>query len=90
MENSKIVKNFIDKWHENKISYCHWKSIDHLKEAYDGTTDLDILVDFTNMNLAEQLVLGGGFIRMKTSALRTYPGVEDFIAYDSLNDTFIH
>ena len=62
MENSKIVKNFIDKWHENKISYCHWKSIDHLKEAYDGTTDLDILVDFTNMNLAEQLVLGGGFI----------------------------
>jgi thymidylate kinase len=87
---SKIVENFIEKWHENNISYCHWKSIDHLKEAYEGVTDLDILVDFLDMNEAEKQILDSGFIRMKTSVLRTYPGVEDYISYDSVNDKFIH
>lgn len=47
----------MDEWESKKVNYCHWKSIDHLKEAYQGITDLDILVESNQMNLAEMIIM---------------------------------
>ncbi len=87
---SSYVEHLLSAWHENQVEYCHWKSIDHLKESLDGRTDLDILVSRSCAVEAERWILSCGFVPMITAAPRSYPGVNDYVAYDSELDRFIH
>lgn len=84
------VKNLLAAWHEHQVEYCHWKSVDHLDEALDGRTDLDILVEPDSAARAEQCIVASGFVPMRTAVPRSYPGVHDYVAYDAALDRFIH
>lgn len=66
----------------NKVSYCHWKSTNHLKETMEGITDIDVLFDSNQANLVEKLILEMGFERFETANLRSYPGIHDYICLD--------
>ncbi len=90
MNESAVVRKLFNRWEEEKIVYCHWKSIDHLAEALAGITDLDVLVKYSNSINAEKAIHENFFVQMKTAPLRQYPGVHDYIAYDSEANLIIH
>lgn len=87
---SPVVRNLLKSWESKGVSYCHWKSTDHLAAAMSGETDLDILVSITDGSLAENIAAKCGFTELDTAVLRRYPGVKDFVAYDRSLDRFIH
>lgn len=76
------IVRFFELLKTNKVSYCHWKSTNHLKETMEGITDIDVLFDSNQANLVEKLILEMGFERFETANLRSYPGIHDYICLD--------
>ncbi len=83
-----ICTRLFDDFHEQKISYCHWKSNEHLLEGLAGTTDLDIIVD--QRENVEKILQQNGFKRFEPSWFVAYPGLEDYIGYDTKSGRLVH
>ena len=77
------IKKMLDAFEENGISYCHWKSNEHLKEALDGDTDLDVLFDPAERVKLEKVLDGCGLKRFRSVPLMQYNAIEDFIGFDA-------
>lgn len=71
-----------DAFEEHQINYCHWKSNEHLKEALDGDTDLDVLFDPAQRVELERVLDGCGLKRFRSTPLMQYNAIEDFIGFD--------
>ncbi|MBR0410342.1 MAG: hypothetical protein IJI25_04955 [Eubacterium sp.] len=67
---------------EHKIIYCHWKSNEHLGEALDGDTDLDVLFDPAQRTELERIFDECGLKRFRATPLMQYNAIEDFIGFD--------
>lgn len=67
---------------ENSIDYCHWKSNEHLGEALDGDTDLDVLFDPAQRTELERVFDECGLKRFRATPLMQYNSIEDFIGLD--------
>ncbi|MGX8712803.1 MAG: hypothetical protein ACSW8I_03845 [bacterium] len=78
----KSIENVIKSFEERDIKYCHWKSNEHLKEALDGDTDLDVLFDPAQRVQLEMVLDKCGMKRFRSTPLMQYNGIEDFIGYD--------
>lgn len=78
----KSIKNMLDAFEEHQINYCHWKSNEHLKDALEGNTDLDVLFDPVQRVELEKVLDGCGLKRFRSTALMQYNAIEDFIGYD--------
>ena len=72
------------------ITYCHWKSTDHIKATLRGDTDLDILICKNNISRFEKEISSLGFKELKTVHLRSYPGIKDFIGLDNQSGKWVH
>jgi len=79
-----------DKWNENNVLYCHWKSNEHLYEGLVGVTDLDILVSKDNKDLAREILANVGFISVVSQYGSRYNDVEDWIICDKETGKLIH
>lgn len=86
---AKIYEVF-SRFNEHHISYCHWKSIDHLEATYLGDTDIDVLFARNQRALIEIILAKCGFVRMATAAMRSYPGIMDYIALDEDSGKWVH
>lgn len=87
---SQLAMDVFAAWDAAAVSYCHWKSIDHLDAALAAKTDLDVLVARADAEQAEAAARASGFVRFNTVPLRAYPGIEDFIAYDPGVGRLVH
>lgn len=85
-----LVERLFGAWNEHRIRYCHWKSTDHLDATMQGRTDIDVLVDARQANLAEVLAVRAGYERFETDVLRTYPGVLDYVGLDEEAGRWVH
>lgn len=90
MQMLEIVKLLVDNLAENKATYCHFKSNEHLDAALWGDTDLDILFDSEQVSLVEDAIFRAGFIRMKAVGNRKYQGIEDYIGIDDKEGKIVH
>jgi hypothetical protein len=90
MNFSEVVINLFSKWNKEQFVYCHWKSTNHLKESFLAKTDLDVLIDRSNVEPAVASALQLGFVELKTTHFRGYPSVRDFVAYDNVLKSWIH
>jgi hypothetical protein len=72
------------------IAYCHWKSNEHLGAALDGLTDLDVLVDQHAGSDLQPILAVSGFKRFAAPPLRSYPGIEDYLAFDQGSGRLVH
>lgn len=72
----------LDAFEEHQINYCHWKSNEHLREALDGDTDLDVLFDPAQRVELERVLDGCGLKRFRSTPLMQYNAIEDFIGFD--------
>jgi len=78
----KSIKLLLDSLEEHNILYCHWKSNEHLLEALDGDTDLDVLFDPIQRVELEQVLDSCGLKRFRSTPLMQYNAIEDFIGFD--------
>ena len=67
---------------DNNICYCLWKSNEHLEEALEGDTDLDILFDASQHMEMESTLSLNGLKRFRAMPLMQYNAIEDFIGFD--------
>jgi hypothetical protein len=72
------------------VSYCHWKSNEHLAEGLRGETDLDILVAREDRATAEAVLGRVGFKRFQPTSLMAYPAIVDYIAFDPEQGRLVH
>lgn len=76
------IKIMLDAFEKHHINYCHWKSNEHLKEALEGDTDLDVLFDPVQRVDLERVLDECGLKRFRATPLMQYNAIEDFIGFD--------
>ena len=86
----RVVRDMFAQWHEANLTYCHWKSNEHLGAAVDGLTDLDILVDRRRSPVLQRTLAESGFRRFAAPPLRAYPAVEDYLGFDAETGRLVH
>ncbi len=78
----KSIQIMLAALNEHQISYCHWKSNEHLKDAIEGETDLDILFDPAQRTQLEIVLDQCGLKRFRSTPLMQYNAIEDFVGFD--------
>ncbi len=85
-----IIESLLNTFHEHEITYCHWKSNEHLEASLTGDTDLDILFD-SNQNVKLMMLLVQlGFKNFKSVKQKQYKDIEDFIGLDLATGKVVH
>lgn len=90
MEKLSLIHKFFERLHHDNISYCNWKSNEHLGAAVKGDTDLDILFDITYRDKLEVIFKELGFKLYKAPWFRSYPYIYDYIGIDYRDNKVIH
>ncbi|MEO7136752.1 MAG: hypothetical protein ABI037_03460 [Gemmatimonadales bacterium] len=85
-----VVAELTRRLHEAGVSYCHWKSNEHLHAAVQGETDLDLLVDRQAALHVGRVLAEAGCKRMAPVPARAYVGIEDYLALDHATGRLIH
>jgi thymidylate kinase len=85
-----LVQALLDEFHSNNISYCHWKSNEHLGASMSGDTDLDVLFDFNQKESLETILHELGFKRFTSIRQKQYRDIEDFLGLDLASGKVIH
>lgn len=86
----RIVRDFINKLNDEKILYCHWKSNQHVGDAFKGIDDIDMLIaqeDILKLNIVLNEL---GYKRFRLPEKRAYVGIEDYLGFDKETGKFVH
>lgn len=78
----KSINRMLDAFEQKGIVYCHWKSNEHLTEAMNGDTDLDVLFIPEQRTLLDATLNECGLKRFRSTSLMQYNAIEDFIGFD--------
>lgn len=81
-------KRLFEAFHDDDISYCHWKSNEHLREGIEGKTDLDILVKPDRK--VETTLNNAGFRRFRPTGWAHSPGTDDYLGFDDETGKLVH
>lgn len=76
------IKGMLQAFDDNNIIYCHWKSNEHLEEALNGDTDLDVLFLPEQRREIDKILNDCGLKRFRAMPLMQYNAIEDFIGFD--------
>ena len=76
------INEILRAFDENNIRYCHWKSNEHLLDALNGDTDLDVLFLPEQRTAIDRVLSGLGLKRFRDVPLMQYNAIEDYIGYD--------
>lgn len=85
-----ISSKLFSKFNEANLLYCHWKSNEHLLPGLNGDTDLDILLSYEDKEHGELIMRDLDFLECKAQYGSRYPGVADWIGFDSPTGKLIH
>jgi hypothetical protein len=79
-----VLERLFEQLDAAQIRYCHWKSNEHLGATMTGATDVDVLVERRGIQRLGHILTGGtSFKRFVVKAGRGYPGIEDYVGFDS-------
>lgn len=85
-----IVRNLIDRLNSEKILYCHWKSNQHVVNAFNGIDDIDMIVNNDDVLKLNIILNELGYKRFRLPEKRSYIGIEDYLGFDNKRGTFVH
>lgn len=85
-----ISKSLFSRWNEDRLSYCHWKSNEHLIPGLQGDTDLDVLLSESDRFKGEEILKQLDFLKCKSQFGSRYPNVDDWIGFDKETGKLIH
>jgi hypothetical protein len=86
----RVVHRLLQRLHEEKIAYCHWKSNEHLVAAIEGFTDLDVLIDRRRCLELQRILADIGFRRFQATPSSAYPAIEDYLGFDDETGRLVH
>jgi thymidylate kinase len=90
LETLGVIARLFERLEAEGISYCHWKSNEHLGPSLLALTDLDVLVDRAAAVPLAALLAGLGFKRFAALPGRGYPGIEDYVGFDRETGRLTH
>lgn len=82
--------DLFSKLNKENISYCHWKSNEHLIPAIKGETDLDLLVSRYDRDKFLNILSEFSYKRFSPYNYLNYPSIEDYIGFDDTTGNLIH
>lgn len=85
-----IINQLLSDLKIHKITYCHWKSNEHLDAALKGDTDLDMLFDINQKSSVIEILKNNGFHLFNAVWYHRYNGIDDFIGFDKDAGKIIH
>jgi len=85
-----ITRKLFIEWNENGIRYCSFKSNEHLYDGMNGKTDIDILIDAENYNLAVEIMKKNRFIEAEPVNVGMYPYVVNWFGMDYSSGVLVH
>lgn len=77
-------------WNKQDISYCSFKSNEHLIEGLVGDTDLDILIDRNDYDDAVILLKKANYHQVEPVDVGSYPNVVNWYGIDDVTGALIH
>ncbi len=75
---------------KDAVKWCSWKSNQHLQAGLDAETDLDLLFMPQDRYRVTQIMRSCGFILFKPAKHRSYPGVADYISFETSTGRVLH
>ena len=84
------ISNLLSTFHSNDISYCHWKSNEHLDASMSGDTDLDILFKEDQKEKIESILNEFDFKLFHAIKQKQYKDIVDYIGIDLPSGKIIH
>lgn len=72
------------------IRYCSWKSNEHLAEALAGRTDVDLLVDASDLSRFRTILLRHGVKPLLPPPRAAFPGMEHHLGMDRASGRQYH
>lgn len=85
-----LIRRLLDRFHEEGIRYCQWKSNLQLAESLAGEGDLDLLIGRTDIPGFESIVAGLGFKRTNDHLRAHLPSVIHFYGLDDAGGALVH
>lgn len=85
-----VLHTLFERLHAEGIRYCHWKSNEHLRASFTGATDVDVLFDRRAMIPLTRILGETNFKRFVVKAGRGYPGIEDYVGFDTASGALTH
>jgi thymidylate kinase len=85
-----VVRRLLERLHAAGIVYCHWKGNEHLGQAVEGLTDLDVLAERRQHLDLQRVLAEAGFKRFAATPSRGYPAVEDYLGFDRATGALSH
>jgi len=85
-----VLRGLFKRFDTDAIRYCHWKSNQHLHASLVGKTDVDILVDRRAIVPLTRILGETNFKRFVVNPGRGYPGIEDYVGFDTATGTLTH
>lgn len=87
-----VISEFFDRLNQRGIRYCHMKGTErHLKRSFDGTSDIDILVDIHQRTSFQSFMEESGLKRfLKVRDDGEADDVEDYFLLDTELERLIH
>ena len=85
-----MLNQFFNRLSKESILYCHWKSIDKMDRVYEGSTDIDLLIDVNSISKFNQILSEFNIINIKPRLWMTYPSMNDYLLIDDKNGRYYH
>jgi hypothetical protein len=77
-------------WERAGIAYCVWKGSMHLRESFEGASDLDLLVDPSRLSDAEKILASFGCRPGRTAPARAEVAVQDYLGIEVGSRRIVH
>lgn len=88
--NNTVMHRIFKKFNEDNISYCHFKSNQHLDESFAGKSDFDVLADRNKKNKINIILTENGGKRFESPKINNYPGIENWLVFDEKTGIIYH
>ena len=85
-----VLLVLLDEFHQEKVSYCYWKSSRRVSAVLDGEGDVDLLVAREDQHRAQAILLARGFKHFPSVANQEHPAISSFLGYDERSGRLIH
>lgn len=85
-----LIARLCETLHEQKVTYCHWKSNWRLDRWMRGEGDLDLLVARADTEAFTSIISQLGFKHAVATRDREVPGILNYYGFDAEAERFVH
>lgn len=85
-----LIAQLVERFNQEDISYCHWKSNIDLAETMGGKLDVDLLVANQSLAKATEILMRLGFKAAIPRWGNGLSGVFHYYGYDPMQDDLVH